>query len=138
MLLTRLIHPGILQALAGAGHGSTVLISDGNFPHATGPRPEVPRVYLNLTPGRLLVTEVLEALTAAVPIESAVLMRSPEPVAPAVHDAVRSLLPAGTPIELLDRFDFYEATRSTDLALVIATADQRLYANVLLRIGVVG
>jgi len=137
MLRTDLIHPGILQALAEAGHGSTILISDGNFPHRTGPLPVAARVYLNLSPGRMLVTEVLETLVTAVPIESAALMRSPEPVPPPAHDAIIALLPPGTPVEQLDRFDFYAATRSTDLALVIATGDQRLYANVLLTIGVV-
>ena len=38
MIRGKLIHPEILAALAGAGHGSKVLITDGNFPHATAPR----------------------------------------------------------------------------------------------------
>jgi L-fucose mutarotase len=51
MLRTQLIHPQILGALAEAGHGSQVLISDGNFPHVTATPPGARRVYLNLSPG---------------------------------------------------------------------------------------
>jgi len=137
VLRSKLLHPGILQALAEAGHGSTVLISDGNFPHGTAPRPGVPRVYLNLSPGKVLVTDVLEAIVPAVPIESVVLMAARAPVVPEAHAPIRSLLPDAAPVELLDRFAFYEATRLPNLALVIATADPRLFACVLLTIGVV-
>ncbi len=31
MLKTQLLHPEILATLGGAGHGSKVLIADGNF-----------------------------------------------------------------------------------------------------------
>ena len=35
MLKQTLIHPDILEALAAAGHGSKILITDGNFPAST-------------------------------------------------------------------------------------------------------
>ncbi|HOS03406.1 MAG TPA: RbsD/FucU domain-containing protein, partial [Candidatus Hydrogenedentes bacterium] len=35
MLKQRLIHPEILDALAAAGHGSKILITDGNYPAST-------------------------------------------------------------------------------------------------------
>jgi L-fucose mutarotase len=124
VLRTRLIHPQILAALAAAGHGSQVLVSDGNFPHATATPPGATRVYLNLSPGRVTVTEVLEAVAATVPLEAAAVMRP--------HDA---LLPPGTPVEVVERFAFYELARGRDVTLVIATGDQRLYANLLLTIG---
>jgi L-fucose mutarotase len=137
MLRTDLIHPDILAALGQAGHGSKVLISDGNFPHGTMPFVGARRVYLNLAPGRLLVTDVLEVLATAVPIESVELMRTADGSEPEAHVEIRKRIPAGVPVELLERFAFYDATRSPDLALVVATADQRLYANVLFTIGVV-
>ena len=37
----------------------------------------------------------------------------------------------------LGRLDFYAACRGSDLALCVATGDDRLYANVLLTIGYV-
>jgi L-fucose mutarotase len=38
----------------------------------------------------------------------------------------------------LGRFEFYDAACGPHLALAIATGDQRLYANILLTIGVRG
>jgi L-fucose mutarotase len=40
-------------------------------------------------------------------------------------------------LDRLERFAFYDAARSPDVGLVIATAEQRIYANVLLTLGVV-
>jgi L-fucose mutarotase len=37
----------------------------------------------------------------------------------------------------LERFAFYDVARSPNVALVIATGEQRIYANILLTIGVV-
>lgn len=137
MLRYQLTHPTILSALASAGHGSRVLISDGHYPHTTGANPAAERVYLNLSPDRLLVTEVLAALTDAAPIEAATVMTpppgTPEPPVFADFRAALPHLPALTP---LDRLSFYAAARSPDTALVVATADRRTYANLLLTLGV--
>ena len=39
MLKGKLIHPEILDALGKAGHGSKILIADGNYPFATAAAP---------------------------------------------------------------------------------------------------
>jgi len=46
---------------------------------------------------------------------------------------------AGTAMELtpLERFAFYEAAAARDVCLTIATGEQKIYANLLLTIGVV-
>ena len=137
MLRTRLTHPEILAALAAAGHGSRVLISDGNFPHATATPAGARRVFLNLSPGRVTVTEVLEAVAPTVPLEAAAVMRPHDADAPAVLAEYRSLLPPDLPVEVVDRLDFYELTRRPEVTLAVATGDQRLYANLLLTIGYV-
>ena len=139
MLRTKLLHPELLATLGAAGHGSQVLITDGNFPHLTAPYEGAARVYLNLMPGRLDVAEVLEAVLSAIPVERAALMDPADDAdeRPAAHAQIVPLLPAGTPVDHVRRFDFYAATKSDNLALVIATADLRPYANVLLTVGVV-
>lgn len=136
MLKTRLLHPGILEALGAAGHGSRVLIADGNFPLATHSNPAARRVFLNLAPGMLTVTDVLEVLLDAIPIEALHVMAPDSGEAPSVHDAVQRLAP-DAPLQRLTRFDFYDAARGPDVALAIATGEQRIYANVLITIGVV-
>jgi L-fucose mutarotase len=136
MLRYQLTHPTILAALASAGHGSRVLISDGHYPHTTGAHPAAERVYLNLSPDRLLVTEVLDALVDAIPIEAAAVMTPPAGQAePEIFAGFRTALP-GLTLDGLDRFAFYDAARGPDTALVIATGDRRTYANLLLTIGV--
>ncbi len=70
MLKGKLLHPEILGALAGAGHGSKVLITDGNFPHSTKAGSQAQLVYLNLAPGKVLVTEVLQSILTVIPVES--------------------------------------------------------------------
>jgi L-fucose mutarotase len=135
MLKTQLLHPEILAALGSAGHGSKVLIADGNFPFGTGANPAAQRVYLNLAPGLLTVTDVLRVLMEAMPIEAAEVMQPPAGEPP-IFAEFRALLPT---MELgkLGRFEFYDAARERDTALVIATGEQRIYANILLTIGVV-
>ena len=135
MLRTGLIHPQILEALGAAGHGSLVLISDSNFPSLTAPHREARRVYLNLRPGMVRVTDVLQALIEVTPIERAVLMAPDGGGTPRVHAEVIRLLEAGTVIDMVARHQFYAATRTDDLALVIVTGDERWYSNVLLTIG---
>lgn len=139
MLKTKLLHPELLGTLGAAGHGSQVLITDGNFPHLTAPYEGATRVYLNLSPGRLTVSEVLEAVLSAIPVERAAVMDPADDAdeRPAAHAEIAPLLPEGVPLDHIRRFEFYEATKSDNLALVIATADLRPYANVLLTVGVV-
>jgi L-fucose mutarotase/ribose pyranase (RbsD/FucU family) len=74
MLKTRLLHPGILEALAEAGHGSQVLIADGNYPLRTRSYERAHRVFLNLAPDLMRVTDVLGVINGAIPIEAAYVM----------------------------------------------------------------
>src|SRR2546421_12559419 len=74
MLKGQLLHPQILAALAKAGHGAKVLISDGNYPHWPKHGPNADVVFLNLAPGQVLVTDVLGALLTAIPVEAAEVM----------------------------------------------------------------
>ena len=144
MLRYELLHPGLIQALAAAGHGSRILVADANYPHSTGVRPGAERVHLNLRPGLVTVDQVLEVLLDAVPVESAAVMVAGG-VAGAVvsanesipaHAGYRAALAPEVDWHELDRFAFYEAARGDDVAVLVATGDQRVYANLLLTVGV--
>jgi L-fucose mutarotase len=137
MLKYQLLHPEILAALGGAGHGSKVLIADGNYPFATRAHPNARRVYLNLAPGLVTVTDVLRVLVGAIPIEMAQVMVPESGAEPSIFDEFRTILPTGLELQKLGRFEFYDAARDPDTALVIATGEQRIYANLLLTVGVV-
>jgi len=136
MLKTTLLHPEILYALGSAGHGSQVLISDGNYPHTTRSNPAAEKVFLNLAPGVLTVTDVLKVISAAIPIEAVQVMATADGSEPPIWSEFREILPEQT-LDPLERFAFYDAASGSDVALVIATGEQRIYANILLTIGVV-
>lgn len=136
MLRGKLIHPEILDALGRAGHGSKILIADGNYPFGTGVAPRARQVFLNLSPGLLKATDVLGVLVEAVPLEAAAVMMPPgEP--PPIFGEFRELLPPEIELEPLERFAFYAAAKDESVALLVATGEERIYANILLTIGVV-
>lgn len=137
MLKTELIHPEILGTLGKLGHGSKVLIADGNYPFATGSHPNAQRVYLNLAPGLVSTTDVLRVLVKVIPIEGAAVMMPESGKKPAIFREFRTLLPKGIEIEEMTRIMFYDAARDFNTGLVIATAEQRTFANLLLTIGAV-
>ena len=136
MLDGTLIHPRILGALAAAGHGSTVLVADGNYPSATGGHPAAERVFLNLRRGLPTVPEVVAVLLTAVPVEAAAVMAPDDGEPPAVHREFGALLGPAVTVTAVSRSAFYAAARSPDLALIVATGDERHYANLLLTLGV--
>lgn len=136
MLKQQLIHPEILEAVAAAGHGSKILITDGNYPASTMLGENAALVYLNLAPGIPTVTEVLRILLTAIPVEDAAVMEPSEGPEPAIFDEFRTLLP-DVPLTPYDRFTFYEEASGADTCLQIVTGEQRIYANLLLTMGVV-
>lgn len=136
MLRTTLTHPLILGTLGRLGHGSMVLIADGNFPFETGSNPAAPRVFLNLRPGMINATEVLDALITAIPVEAAHVMQPDDRSEPPIFAEFRERL-AGIVLEPLERFAFYDFARRSEVGLVIATGEARVWANLMLTIGVV-
>ena len=134
MLRGPLTHPEILHALASAGHGAQVVIADSNYPFSTGANPAAPIVYLNFAPGLLNATDVLAVLAQVIPIESAGAM-VPDEGSPPIFPEFQALLPVT--LERIPRFDFYRQAQSASTALVIATGEQRLYADIILTIGVI-
>ncbi len=145
MLRHKLIHPQITAVLAAAGHHSTVLIADGNYPAASKRGPRADLISLNLMPGIPTCNQVLEAILSAVPVEAIQTMETETsgPYAldgdPPVWDEYRKTIKeANLDLELqpIDKWAFYEAVSTPDHVLTIQSADQQRYANILLTIGV--
>ncbi len=162
MLKQKLLHPELLRILGRLGHGSKILIADGNYPFATTLGPNSELVSLNLSPGCVNCSQVLDAIGSAVPIESVAMMGQPSsldlnskseqtkklledhgedsicdpPIASNYREILSSNDYAGE-ITLLPRFSFYDESRDTNVGLTIATGETEIYANILLTIGVV-
>jgi L-fucose mutarotase len=135
MLRYRLTHPPLLAALAGAGHGSRVLLADANYAHDVNVRAGAPVIHLNLRPGLVRVDDVLELIIEATPLESVLAMRPDDGSTPPVWSRYAELLGGDLPLQPVPRQDFYRAARGQELSVAVATGDERLYANLLLTIG---
>ena len=144
MLKHQLIHPKINEVLGRAGHHSTILIADGNYPAATKTGPNAELVCLQLTPGVPTVAQVLRALLSALPVDHVNTMGIPadDPYAqqgdPPVWNEYREVIAesgAKLMLEPIPKWDFYQHVESPDHVLTIQTADQNLWANVLLTLG---
>lgn len=144
MLKHQLLHPEISAILARAGHHAQVMIADGNYPASTALGPNAQLVSLNLCPGVVTVSQVLETLLTAIPVDEINTMGIPpdDPYAqqgdpPVWADYRRIIAAAGLQLELrpISKWDFYEAVASRNHVLTIQTADRALWANVLLTLG---
>lgn len=145
MLKTNLLHPDILSACARAGHHSKILIADGNYPAASKIGPNAELVCLQLSPGIPTVAQVLRAILSVLPVDvfntmgidpSDEYASTEDP--PVWHEFRQILHDAGCQRELqpIQKWDFYSAVQSEDHVLTIQTADQTLWANLLLSVGV--
>lgn len=145
MLTTPLLHPDILSHAARAGHHAKILIADGNYPASSkrGPRAEV--VCLQLSPGIPTVAQVLEALLSVLPIDHIHTMgidasddyaQAEDPAVWTVYREILQRHQFKRSLEPIVKWDFYAAVSSDDHVLTIQTADQALWANLLLSVGV--
>ena len=144
MLKTTLLHPDILRVAARTGHHGRILIADGNYPAWNKRGPNAELVSLQLIPGVPTVAQVLRAVLSAVPVDALNTMGIPadDPYAgagePPVWGELREITTeagVAVPIEPISKWDFYKAVESPDHVLTIQTADQALWANVLITIG---
>ena len=145
MLKNELIHPKVLEVLARAGHTARILIADGHYPASTTLGPNAELVSLNLSPGVVGCGDVLRALLTTIPIEAAHTMGMPpdDPFAldsdPPIWKEYRAIFQDANvdlSLEPIERWKFYDAVASRDHVLTIQTAEQQLWANLLLTVGV--
>ena len=134
------LQPELLKILMEMGHGDTIVIGDGNFPGAAMAKRLV-RCDGNGT------AEILDAILKLLPLDSysqyqAGLMEvvPGDNVVPTIWEEYKDIIaryePAGNRnIEMIERFAFYE--RAKEAYAVVTSSELALYANILLRKGVV-
>ncbi len=136
MTFTDIINPDLLKALAEAGHGSNILIADGNFPADIGVPERTTKVFLNYAPDKPRVTDVLEAVLKLVNVESAVVAVRDDMKDTPIMAEFQELLPEDVKIEKIKRWDFRAACMAPETGLLIQTGDLRLYGCILLTVGI--
>lgn len=134
MLTTSLIHPEIMEVLSRAGHGSKILIADGNYPlfEKSG---SARKVFLGLRAGLPTVTDVLTTLHGVVEFEKAEVMMPEDGPEPEIFREFRQEL-GGMELSCLGRYAFYDACMQDGAVLLaISTGEKRTFANILLTVG---
>lgn len=139
--ISPLLSPELLKVLCEMGHGDELVIADGNFPaESIGKNAVVIRADGHGVP------EMLDAILQLIPLDQyvdqpAALMKvvPGDPVVPVIWDKYRALLKKHgedpDKVEMMERFAFYD--RAKNAYAVIATGETAIYANVLLKKGVV-
>jgi len=134
-----ILQPELLKILMEMGHGDTIVIGDGNFPAAAIAK-------------RLVrcdgcgAAEILDAVLKVMPLDSyseyqAGLMQvvPGDPCVPVIWDEFKEIIhkyePENNKIEMIERFAFYQ--RAQEAYAIISSSELALYANVILKKGVV-
>lgn len=137
--IPKILSPELLKALMEMGHGDEIVIADGNFPSETIGQ----RVIRCDGHG---VPELLDAIMQLFPLDTytekpVMLMEvvPGDPVVPTIWDKYKEIInkyePENCKIEMIERFAFYE--RAKTAFAVVATGEEAIYANIILKKGVV-
>lgn len=140
--IPNIISPDLLKALCEMGHGDELVIADGNFPcHTVGKNAKVVRLDGHGVP------EILDAVLQLLPLDTysekqvglMEVVEGDDCGTPEIWSEYRKILskyePNNSEIEFIERFNFYE--RAKQSYLIIATGEKAIYANILLKKGVV-
>lgn len=133
-----IIPPELLKILDEMGHGDEIVIGDGNFPAASNAKRLV-RCDGHGVPE--LLDAVLQLLPLDTYVESPVMLMQVTPgdnVDPVIWKDYRKIVDKHQDkiaFSEIERFAFYE--RARDAYAIVATGESALYANVILKKGVV-
>ena len=134
-----IISPKLMKLIMEMGHGDELVIADGNFPAASMAQrliradghgiPELLEAIMNFFPLDNYVEKPV-ALMAVVP---------GDPTKPVIWEQYRSIIEKAESgfkeFELVERFAFYE--RAKQAYAILASGESALYANLILKKGVV-
>ncbi len=135
--IPKIVSPQLLKVLCEMGHGDEIVIADGNFPSETNGK----RVVRADGIGGV---EMLDAVLSLIPLdtyadENFLLMQTtqgdPTPTIWEEYFAVANKRDDNLRAGNLERFEFYE--RAKNAYAVIATGEGAVYANIIIKKGVI-
>ncbi|TIN29432.1 RbsD/FucU domain-containing protein [Mesorhizobium sp.] len=133
-----LLGPQLLATLRAMGHGDEIALVDGNYPAKEQAHRLIRADGHHLVP-------MLDAILSVLPVDDAVpeaLFRASVKGDPLIADPVHHEMEAicarrapGRKVVALAGVDFYQRVRSAHA--IVATSEPRLYANIIIRKGVI-
>jgi L-fucose mutarotase len=138
-LVSPVISPELIKILMEMGHGDELVIADGNFPSASLARRLVRADGLGCL---VLLDAILSLFPLDQYVEKPVALMAVvpgDPYQPVIWDEYHKIIQkhetAFTDFDYVERFDFYERARKA--YTVLATSEMALYANIILKKGVI-
>ena len=138
--IPKILTPELLKIMMEMGHGDTLVIGDGNFPAAAMAKDSI----LVRLDGHG-VPEILDAILQFFPLDPYVetpvsLMEvvPGDPVETPIWDEYKAIVEKhepGTKVGNIERFKFYDEAKKA--YAIIATGETAIYANIILKKGVV-
>jgi L-fucose mutarotase len=137
--ISPVISPDLIKVLMEMGHGDELVIADGNFPAASIAQRLVRADGLGCL-------SLLDAILSLFPLDQyvetpvALMAVVPgDPYKPVIWDDYRKIIQQHestfTDFDYVERFAFYERARKA--YAVLATSEMALYANIILKKGVI-
>jgi len=132
------ISPELLKILMEMGHGDEIVIADGNFPGGDIAKRMVRADGHDVT---TLLESVLKLLPLDTYVEAPVALMEVvkgDTIVPTIWDDYKKIIAqydSNASIENIERFAFYERAKSA--YAVVMTSETALYANIILKKGVV-
>jgi L-fucose mutarotase len=137
--IPNIISPELMKVLMEMGHGDEIVLADGNFPAASVAKRLIRADGHN-------IPELLEAMLKFFPldtyVDSAVALMAVVPgdnIKPTIWEKYRGIIKKSgekfEDFEMVERFAFYE--RAVKAYAVVATSEAALYANIILKKGVI-
>ncbi len=134
--IPKILSPELLKVLMEMGHGDEIVLADGNFPGASMNERCIRCDGHN-------ACDVLEAILTLFPLDTYqkpvyIMQKVPgDTVKTPIWDEFRKIIKPYTDeeIEQIERFEFYE--RAKKAYAVVMTSESALYANIILKKGVV-
>ena len=135
--ISKIISPELLKILCEMGHGDEIVIADGNFPSENYGK----RVVRADASGGV---QMLESVLSLIPLDTYeeknfLLMQTtqgdPTPTIWQEYFSVANKKDDNVRVGELERFSFYE--RAKNAYAIIATGESAVYANIILKKGVI-
>ncbi len=135
-----ILTPELLKVMMEMGHGDELVLADGNYPRFGHPA----RVIRMDGHG---IPEILDAVLRFMPLDSyvdnpTILMAvlPNDPYVPTIWEEYRKIIGKyekdGAREVAIDKYEFYE--RASKAYAVVTTSETELYANIIIKKGVVG
>ena len=133
----KIVSPELLKVLCEMGHGDEIVIGDANFPSETYGQRVVRADGLG---GEALLSAILDLIPVDTYADGNLFLMAttkddPEPEIWESYKKIANSKDPNSQIEFLERFAFYE--RAKKAFAVIASGEEAIYANIIIKKGVI-